>query len=331
MRTFVFLLLTGLLHTVYAKLSIPETPFTEYTFEARQCKLIQHNESRIFVPAYTFYLDNEIYTGQVTLKYREFTDQLDIIINKIPMNYSENNKQHILESGGMFELFAYGNGKQLSFGTDKKISVQLASNFNLKGGETFILDRKKNTWYKDTPFGNRPESNLPMTDNSADLWGDNIWQENGDSFNPNAEVVVLDADGTTWLTRTETFKTIQVDKMELYNCDRILNEQTVPIVAEFSLEGYKQSLNSEIFVVYKNRNAVLNYFPAQFTTDFKLLPNEPFTIFSIAKDGKVAVLDSDFIRSFDATLYANKKVVFPMKVYSKLPATKDELAAITGI
>ena len=92
--------------TVFAKNNIPPTAFTEYKFDAKQCKLILHNQSRIFVPAYTFYLDGKLYDGEVNLKYREFTDQLDIVLNNIPMNYNENDKHHVLESAGMFELYA---------------------------------------------------------------------------------------------------------------------------------------------------------------------------------------------------------------------------------
>ena len=39
--------------------------------------------------------------------------------------------------------------------------------------------------------------------------------------------------------------------MDLYNCDKILNEETIPIVADFNLQGYKEKLNAVIFVVYK--------------------------------------------------------------------------------
>ncbi len=139
----------------FAKLNIPETPFTEYKFESKECKVIQHNKSRIFVQPYTFYLDGKVYDGQVNLKYREFVDQLDIVLNHIPMSYNENDKQHVLESGGMFELMAYGNGKLLSFAPNKKVQVQLASNFDVTGGETFVLNRQTNTWAKEHLSGNQ--------------------------------------------------------------------------------------------------------------------------------------------------------------------------------
>ena len=349
MKKISFLLLFFIYRFISANNPIPETPFTTYNFNSNECKFIQHHQSRIFIQPNTFYLDGKLYSGVVNLKYREFVDQLDIVLNKIPMNYSENNHQHILESGGMFELLAYGNGKLLSYAPNKKIQVQLATKFDMVGGETFIFNRNSNTWRKDTPFGNLAASNEILSNNKEDLWNDNSWQNmnnNEDVFFANgARDTVSVVDPTTGIItlqvlesvnnnneiRDQTFKTLNVDKMEIYNCDRILNEQTVPIIADFSLKGFKEKITSQIFVVYKKRNAVISYYPEQFSTDFKLLPNEDFTIFTFAKDGKIAVLDNSFTSTFDVKLNANKKVIFPMKVIVKSPNTKAELAALTGL
>src|SRR5438309_5265530 len=54
----------------------------------------------------------------------------------------------------------------------------------------------------------------------------------------------------------------------------ILKEDAVPMVADFRLEGYKEKLNSVIYVVYKKRNAVLIYYPEEFATSFKLRSEE---------------------------------------------------------
>lgn len=350
MKSIQLLLFLAISMSGLSKNNIPPTPFTEYKFEAKQCKLIQHQQSRIFIPAYTFYLDGKLYDGEVNLKYREFTDQLDIVLNNIPMNYNENDKHHVLESAGMFELYAYGNGKQLSFAPNKKIQVQLATKFDMAGGETFVLDKQNKVWNKKTMFGNQAMANEILTDNKQDLWNDSWQNMNGNNetdwniSNQWTDSIYVTDPVTGILTlqvisginydneiRNQSFKTMNVDKMDMYNCDRILNEQTVPIVADFNLQGYKEKLTSEIYVVYKNRNAVITYFPYQFATDFRLLPDEDFTIFTFAKDGKIAVLDASFFNTFNAKQSANKKVVFPMKVYTKSVNTKQELAALTGL
>jgi hypothetical protein len=222
----------------------------------------------------------------------------------------------------------------LSFAPNKKIQVQLSTNFDITGGETYVLNPTTNLWQKETMFGNLPAANQASTDNKQELWGDNFWLNTEQTIQSDNTVVQASAanNGLSYEEiRDQSFKTINADKMQLYNCDRILNEETIPIVADFKLEGYTQKLNSEIYVIYKKRNAVITYQPSQFKTDFKLLPDEEFTIFTFSKDGKIAVLDNQFVIGFNAKEYKNKPVVFPLKVFSKLPTTKTELAKITGL
>ncbi|MFN8283684.1 MAG: hypothetical protein U0U67_10745 [Chitinophagales bacterium] len=326
---------------VFAITGISETPFSEYKFQSNECKIIYHNQSRIFIQPYTFYLDGKPYTGEVTLKYREFTDQLDIVLNNIPMNYSSNDKTHVLESGGMFELYAYANGKLLSFGKDKKAVVQMASKFDITGGETYKLNTTTKNWEKKTLFANVPDANVQLPANKQDMWNDNLWLDqasNGD------EIVILKGNNFDSIAtvraftetdadeiRNQAFKTMNVNEMGFYNCDKILNEEIVPLAVEFKLDINNKMLNSIVYVVYKNRNAVISYYPEQLKTDFKLLPNEDFTIFSVAKDGKIAVVDKTFLAQFDVTKYKNKTVVMPMNVEKKSIKTKQELAMLTGL
>ena len=332
MKKYLIIPLVFLSFCVFSKFNIPETPFSEYVFDAKECKVIHHNDSRIFIPSYAFYLDGKLYDGTVHLKYREFRDQLDILINHLPMAYYADDRQHMLESAGMFELKAYGDGKLLSFAPKKKAQVQLAKSFNISGGETYILNEYSKAWDKATPFATYKASNEVLSDKSQDLWGDNIWRNDDNGMFNATQVIVNDNGGLNYLRAANlSFAVMNVDKMAVYNCDKILSEENVLIVADFKLEGYSQKLNSEVFVVYKNRNAVISYFPEQFASDFRLLPNEPFTIFTFSLDGKIAVLDKSFSDAFDTKSNANKKVVFPMKVFKNQPKTKEQLAAITGL
>lgn len=330
---------------VFAIAGITETPFTDYKFDAKECKVIKHNKSRILIPSYTFYLDGKLYEGEVNLKYREFTDQLDIVLNNIPMNYAANDKTHVLESGGMFELYAYGNGKLLTFGKDKKVSVQFASKFDIAGGELYKLNTATKNWEKKTLFANVPDGNIQLPANKQDMWNDNLWQDEpgqsdetmiDTSKDLSGKFAIISVISNTSLVsseemRDQAFKTMNVDEMGFYNCDKILNEETIPLAVEFKLDELNKTLNSVVYVVYKNRNAVLTYYPEQLKTDFKLLANETFTIFSVAKDGKIAVVDKSFLDAFDVTKFKNKKVAMPMKVIKKSVSSKQELALLTGL
>jgi hypothetical protein len=92
--------------------------------------------SKITIPANTLVdsLDNLI-SGPVIFKYREFLDQKDVFLSGIPMNYNSDGEDMNFESGGMFELLAYQKENPLFIATNKNVKVQLASkevgdNFN---------------------------------------------------------------------------------------------------------------------------------------------------------------------------------------------------------
>jgi hypothetical protein len=260
------------------------------------------------------------------------------------MNYAANDKTHVLESGGMFELYAYGNGKLLSFANDKKVSVQLATKFDIAGGETFKLNPTTKNWEKKTLFANVADANVQLPIDKKDMWNDNLWQ---DEVGQSDEVYMdtsKDLSGKMAVVRLysstsnnaeemreQAFKTMNIDEMGIYNCDKILDDKTISLAVEFNLNNYNKQLNSIIYVVYKNRNAVISYFPEQLKTNFKLLANEEFTIFSVAKDGKIAVVDKTFLAQFDVTKFKNKTVKMPMKVVLNTPTSKKELAMLTGL
>jgi hypothetical protein len=317
----------------FAKIPVAETPFSEYQFPSSQCRIIEHQQSRIFVPAYCFYQDGQVYNGEVTLQYREFLDQLDIIINQVPMGYASAGEQHTLESGGMFELFAYStDGKPLTFAPEKKIVVQLATRFpDTKGLETFYLNRNTGNWEKQTSFQANPVSNNAIPNNNDSLWEDANWNYNyyieGDlGFMTQATTSGVNVEEI----RDRSFKTLQVDQMGIYNCDRVLDEETVPVLASFMIEQSKSPVTNYVYVVYKNKNSLFYYYPDKEIT-LKLLPDEPVAMFIFGNDGTIASVDPLFLDSFDVSAHANKKVVFNMKKLSKKPLDKSELAALTGL
>lgn len=316
----------------WGKVPVAETPFTTYRFPSDQCRIIDHDLSRIFVPADCFYLDGKRYAGEVALDYREFLDQLDIVINNIPMAFDAAGEQHTLESGGMFELNAYASdGRLLHFAPSKKAVVQLATRFpDSKGMETFYLDKASGNWVKQTPFNNNPASNKPVPDMTASLWEDANWNYNyaidGD--------LIFQAASTSGVNveeiRDRNFRTLQVDQMGIYNCDRVLDEETVPVLATFRVEQAKTPVTNFVYVVYKNKNSLFYYYPDKQMT-LKLLPDEPVAMFIFGNDGTIATVDPDFLSAFDVKAHANKQVTFNLKKLPKQPMDKAELAALTGL
>jgi hypothetical protein len=118
--------------------------------------------------------------------------------------------------------------------------------------------------------------------------------------------------------------------MGVYNCDRVLNEETVPVLATFMVEKAKLPVTNYVYVVYKNKNSLFYYYPAAQTT-LKLLPGEPVAMFIFANDGTIATVDPQFLSTFDVKANANKAVTFTMKKLPKKPLSKQELAELTGL
>lgn len=345
MKTYRFVLFAILLPLIsFAK--IPEqltaTPFTEYKFPSNICKLIEHQGTKIFIQANSFYLGEKLYEGEVVFKFRQFTDQLDILLNHIPMTYASADKTYTLESGGMFECYAYGNGKLLSFAPGKNMNIQLKTNFDIAGGELYKLNPTTKMWEKKNLFANNVLANDKLPDSKTDYWFDNFNNQEDAGFSgiqTNNTVAVVDPktgnvvyELVQMTNVDEIFKTMNINEMGFYNCDKILDEQNaVDITVDFDLKGYNKKLASAVYVVYKNRNAVFTYYPDKTTYSIKLLAGEECTIFSFGTDGKIALADQSKLMNTDLKNMKNKQLTIPMTVIKNTPNTKAELAQLTGL
>jgi hypothetical protein len=85
-------------------------------------------------------------SGNIEIGYREFRDQLDILVSGIPMVFDSAGTKKQFESAGMFEITASINGEEVFLATDKKINMEFnsqnpANNFNL-----YYYDDAKGNW-----------------------------------------------------------------------------------------------------------------------------------------------------------------------------------------
>ncbi|MEI7596960.1 MAG: hypothetical protein WCK02_14525 [Bacteroidota bacterium] len=94
-------------------------------------------------------------SGEVEIKYREFHNVGEIILADISMTYDSANEQKHFESAGMFEIYAFKDGKRIFIKEDKPIEVNLISlNDNKEKFNKYYLDDKTNKWQyvsKDVP------------------------------------------------------------------------------------------------------------------------------------------------------------------------------------
>jgi len=104
--------------------------FTDFTFDAATGDtLLFAAGSRIIVPA-NIWVDsagNKI-SGNINIRYREFSDAGDIFLAGVPLAYDTAGKKESLVTAGMFEIRAFKENSEIYLDKDKSLKVQMASN-----------------------------------------------------------------------------------------------------------------------------------------------------------------------------------------------------------
>ncbi len=132
-----------------------------YTTDAATGGMIEYpSGTRIFVPEHAFVDANgKSIDGNVTIDYREYRDQVDILVSGIPMTYDSAGQKGNFESAGMFEINASVDGKEVFLAPGKKVDLEFAVVDTAANYNFYSLDEKKGWVYQE---------NLGKTDNSAD-------------------------------------------------------------------------------------------------------------------------------------------------------------------
>ena len=119
--------------------------------------------SKISIPENAFvYEDGTPVEGEVTLKYREFNNPVEIFRSGIPMTYDSAGTEYVFESAGMIELLAFKNDKSLKLAKGKTLEVALKSDNNEDRFNVYYLDTNKRNWVYE---GRDICENIPKTKN----------------------------------------------------------------------------------------------------------------------------------------------------------------------
>jgi hypothetical protein len=103
--------------------------------------------AKINIPSDAFLdKDGNVIKGMVQLSFREFYNPLDFYLAGIPMGYNDNGIEKVLESGGMVELIARSNTKELFVNPNSKINVDLYSWTKSKDFNLYDLDKTNGKW-----------------------------------------------------------------------------------------------------------------------------------------------------------------------------------------
>jgi hypothetical protein len=103
---------------------------------------------------------NEI-KGAVTIDYREFRDQVDILVSGIPMVYDSAGQAGEFQSAGMFEMNASVNGKEVFLAPGKQVNMQFAVVDTASSYNFYKLDDKAG-WQYIEPTGKAETVQSPV-------------------------------------------------------------------------------------------------------------------------------------------------------------------------
>ena len=121
----------------------------EFQISPTKDTVIYHKSGSVISIPKDAFLDEKgnVITTPVALKFRMFSNPLDIYLAGIPMNFTnENGEELVFESAGMFEINASNNGKAVQVNPNNKIKVDAVSFSDDPKFNRYDLDPETNTW-----------------------------------------------------------------------------------------------------------------------------------------------------------------------------------------
>lgn len=122
--------------------------YNNYKINAGKNETITHSTgSKITIPKGSMVDKNgNAVSGEVEIRYREFHDQVDILLSGIPMTYDSLNTTYTFESAGMAQIFGYQNGEEVFVNLNKPIKVEMQSRYEGTKYNLYELDTMQRNW-----------------------------------------------------------------------------------------------------------------------------------------------------------------------------------------
>ena len=310
-------------------LKIEPKAYTSY-YLSNECSVIEHfSGTKIIVPSNAFSCKDT-----VELKFREFRDPYDMVINKITMQVSRDGKKQQLESGGMFDIRAFCGSKEIKLNPGKNIQIRYKCDKHIDDLEVYKMDDSKEWALYNLPI---QEMSFDYDNNSStrvDLWGNESILE---QVQTDQEQLVEEE--INWEVEMGTnqniepifyfdgiYKGINVFELGMYNYDALLAEQdAIPLEAIVEIKGMPDLSVDNLYVIYDSLNTSYCYSKFDFKTNFAVRSNRKATIFTVLADGLIATFP---LAKFLATNWASlrfKKFTFQLELDPVPPTKKEDL------
>ena len=130
---------------------IPEANIVadEYRITPTKDTVIYHKSGSVISIPKNAFLDEKgnVITTPVDLKFRMFSNPLEVYLAGIPMTFSNDNDEEVVfESAGMFEMNASNKGKAVNVNPENKIQVDVVSYSEDTKFNRYDFDSEINTW-----------------------------------------------------------------------------------------------------------------------------------------------------------------------------------------
>ena len=311
------------------QLQIKPTAFASYTL-TNDCNVIEHpSGTKIIVPKNAFSCKEG-----VKLKFREFRDPYDMVINRITMQVTRNGQRRQLESGGMFEIRAFCDGIEIKLNPGKNIQERYKCEKHVDELEVYKMDEKKQWALYNLPI---MEMSFDPTNNSSsrsDLWGNEsiLDQEQTIEQQYNDDGIIWEGERAA-NNNFEPFpyfdgiyKGVNVFEMGLYNYDALLSEEdAIPLEAIVEIKGMPDLQVDDLYVVYDSLNTSYLYSKYDFKEKFAIKANRKATIFAVLKDGLIASFPVAKFIAINWENFRNGKFTFQLELDPVAPTKKEEL------
>lgn len=300
-----------------------QTPFERFNVAAQNCdKIITKSGSLIYFEKDGFPEGID----SVTITYRELASTADMIIHNIAMHTRSFDDPFQLASTGMFEIYALSGEDTLQFDPSKRMAVYLASTRGQLRNRVapYKYDQNAREW-KSIP-GQVTQRSI-SEDN--DLWGSSSvsFEEVEGAFFDGFEVEPGD-----WKEeqrrRIEAFQIMNISSFGLHNYDYLIDGVEQRFLQPNFVTNTGVAIEAQIYVVYEAFNSVY-YFPTYtWESQFSLLVNQEFTLFTIDTEGSIwKFSDPEFIV---ADLGHGTPVTFSLKKMG-VPDSKASLTQMAGL
>jgi hypothetical protein len=306
---------------------------TSYMVDNSKGKTITHpSGTTIEIPKNAFIKDGKLVEGEVEIRYKEFKDQIDILLSGIPMHYDSADTDYVLESAGMVQIYGFQNNLPVDINNGKSIKINFptqdaSSRFNL-----YELDTTGNKWdFKGKPTVKRSKEKIsePKTKDTIVIYDEAGFANDSRAWNFTSSTITIEEEknqiSSALTVVREDIKELRANKPiipnESVNKDRQFNlevdKKEFPELSEFTEVIFEvleedENFNSSIYEI-EWQNVILK----------EKVPGQVYLLNLFAKNSKESLLVKPILKGGDLAKAKQLFTDYSQKLDTKIAKEKE--------